>query len=57
MNPTVALLKAADGTVVRVFASADDARARAEHFNADPWVEPGTPDLHAPYTVEVWMVG
>lgn len=41
---------------VSVWASKEDAEARRDKFNADPWVEPGNPDQDAPYEVQAWNV-
>jgi hypothetical protein len=38
--------------VVSAYEHLADAEARRDKFNADPWIEPGTPDPDAPYEVQ-----
>lgn len=52
---TVALLKTSGGKVSSVWSDAAKARARADGFNADPFID-GEPDPDAPYTVEEWSL-
>jgi hypothetical protein len=53
---TVTLLLTKDGQTVSVWPTREGALAKAIAFNADPFVEPGTPDPDAPYRVEEWTV-
>jgi len=53
---TIAILVGAKSGNVEVFASRVDAENRAEKLNADPFLEPGLPDLDAPYSVQEWTV-
>jgi hypothetical protein len=53
---TISILVGAKSGNIAVFASRDDAEARAAELNADPFLEPGLPDLDAPYTVQTWQV-
>lgn len=56
MSATVAMLLNKDGRAVSVWAAREEAEERARRYNADPFVEPGTTDPDAPYTVEVWAL-
>lgn len=49
MDPTVTLLKTAAGEVIAIYTRDEDARERADRYNADP-------DEDAPYTTERWCV-
>ena len=53
---TVTLLCGSDGLPVRVYARRLDAERRRDELNADPWIEPGTPDPQAPYEAIEWVV-
>lgn len=53
---TVALLQTCKGAVIAVYASTEEAEARRDRYNADPFIEPGNPDTDAPYSVEEWCV-
>jgi len=51
---SVTLLLAADGKICSVYADRAAAEARRDRFNADPFIEPGTPDPDAPYSTKTW---
>lgn len=53
---TVALLMTKDGHVVSVNATEALALEKMRAFNADPFLEDGSPDVCAPYMVQVWNV-
>lgn len=52
----VSLLLSASGQVRGVYESEADAKAQFEKYNADPFIEEGTPDPDAPYSIETWVV-
>lgn len=57
MNTTQVFLLVGKVTgTVSVYGSLEEAEARRDKFNADPWIEPGNPDQDAPYVVEAWTV-
>lgn len=41
---------------VSIWAVKEDADARRDKFNADPFLDDGQADPDAPYTVEAWVV-
>lgn len=53
---TVAILKTNKGQIARVFAEEIEARRICDKMNADPFIEPGSPDIDAPYSVDLWSV-
>lgn len=56
METTVAVMLDRSGQVQIIYADAEECRREVCRLNDDPFVEPGVPDEHAPYTVEVWTV-
>lgn len=52
----VHLLLDRNGDVQSVYADESEAKAQRDKFNADPWLDAETPDAHAPYTVDSWVV-
>lgn len=55
-NDSVALLLNKHGKACSVYASREDADAKAKQLNADPFVAAEQEDSDAPYSVEVWSV-
>ncbi len=53
---SVAILVNRHKHMVRVYSAQEDAEAKRDEYNADPFVAPGEPDPDAPYAVEVWEV-
>lgn len=56
-NRTAFFLVSKDGVQCAAFAKKDDAEAKAAKYNADPFIEEGSPDPDAPYRVEVGDAG
>lgn len=57
MNPTqVFLLVGKQTGTIAVYGSREEAEERQNKFNSDPWIEPGNPDVDAPYEVQAWSV-
>lgn len=52
----VTLLLTQWGQVSSVWASREEAAAKAKQLNDDPFVAPGEPDQDAPYSVEEMVV-
>ena len=55
-NETAFILLGSTTGIVAVYANESEANERRDRFNADPFIEPGTPDQDAPYRVEPWSV-
>lgn len=52
----VTLLLSCTGQVLSVYEDPLEAYAKRDRYNADPFVEPGVPDVDAPYSVMTWNV-
>jgi hypothetical protein len=52
----VFLLVGAQTGTVAVYGSREDAEARRDKYNADPFIDSATPDPDAPYEVQTWNV-
>jgi hypothetical protein len=55
-RPTVTVLLDARGCVCGVYSDRATAEKKAADWNADPFIEPGTPDPDAPYATTTWSV-
>lgn len=53
---TVWLLVNLQGVTIKVMISELSAKTLANKYNADPFLEQGVPDPHAPYHIEHWEV-
>ena len=53
---TVFVLLNKNHRISAIYATQAQADAKCQKFNADPELEPGTPDPDYPYTVEPWGV-
>lgn len=58
MNAPVVVFVVVDcrDKISSINATSDFAQSKVDRFNADPFIEPGTPDPFAPYRVERWIV-
>ena len=52
----VFLLVGAQTGTVSVYGHREDAEAKRDQYNADPYIEPGNPDVDVPYEVQPWSV-
>jgi hypothetical protein len=52
----VYLLLSSSNQVCSIYESREDAEAKRDRFNADPFLELGRGDPDAPYTVAAWSV-
>ncbi len=53
---TVTLLMTRDHIICSVWADRETARRQKDAYNADPFIEPGIPDLDAPYYLDTWTL-